>query len=225
MHENIPTGGYTAIIAGATGLTGSKLLDRLLEDVRYTQVIALSRRPLEKVHPRLRVIITDGTHLQEVSQELKGQHVYCCLGTTMKQAGSKAAFEAVDLEYPTLLARLCLEQGAEHFLHISAIGATSHSLVYYSRIKGVCEDQLSQMNYPKMSIFRPSILDGDRKERRAGEHIALIITRIINPLLIGPLQYYRSSKVEVLAEAMHRAAFREEPSFRLYPGPFQKAEL
>lgn len=221
MHENIPTAGYTAIIAGATGLTGSVLLEILLKDSRYKQVIALSRRPLTRSHPRLRVIITDTAHLQEVSMELKGQHVYCCLGTTMKQAGSKAAFEAVDLEYPTLLARLCLAQGAEHFLLISAIGATSESLVYYSRIKGLCEDQLAQMNYPKLSIFRPSILDGNRKKRRPGEHIALIITRFINPLLLGPLKYYRSSKVEVLAEAMHNAAFRDEPGFRMYLGPFQ----
>jgi uncharacterized protein YbjT (DUF2867 family) len=221
MHENIPTGKYTAIIAGATGLTGSILLDLLLEDVRYRAVIALSRRPLAKTHPKLRVILTDGAHLQEVSQELKGQHVYCCLGTTMKQAGSKAAFEAVDLHYPTLLAKICLEQGAEHFLHISAIGATSHSLVYYSRIKGICEDQLGQLNYPNLSIFRPSILDGARKEHRMGERIALVITRLINPILLGPLRYYRSSKVEVLAEAMRSAAFREETGFRLYSGPFQ----
>lgn len=207
-----------AIIAGASGLTGSFLLPLLLQDNRYEKVIALSRRPLPIQHPLLETIITDGTNLEEWKESLRGAHIFCCLGTTMAKAGSKSAFEAVDLEYPLNLAKICRENGARHYLLISALGANAQSGIYYNRIKGICEQKIKELNYPQFSIFRPSILDGPRKEKRFGEMIGLKLAKFISPLLQGSWKKYRPTSVSDLAIRMAAQAFRDENGFWIIEG-------
>lgn len=210
--------GLKALIAGATGLTGSFLLPLLLNDSRYAEVIVLSRRTPALKHPKIKLILTEGKNLEEISDQLQADHVFCCLGTTMKKAGSREAFEAVDLKYPVELAKICRQNGAGHFLLISALGANPDSGIYYSRIKGLCEEKIKALGYPRLSIFRPSILDGPRTEHRAGEALGLIISRLIAPLLFGGMKKYRPTKVQDLAERMAKAAFRGEEGVQIMEG-------
>lgn len=229
----------TAVIAGATGLTGSFLLPLLLQENRYDKVIALSRRPLSVQHPKLSTILSDGKDLgtafsqaglignsgnsntlkaQPEGKPLEGAHIFCCLGTTMAKAGSKPAFEAVDLEYPVNLGKICLEMGARHYLLISALGADADSGIYYNRVKGLCERRIQELQYPQFSVFRPSILDGPRQEKRVGEKIGLIMVKALSPLLQGSFKKYRPTQVSDLAKRMADQAWKQENGFWIIEG-------
>lgn len=197
-----------ALIAGATGLTGSVLLNLLLEDNRYTKVIALSRKPGEIQHPKLEWILTDGKDLLSHSEQLTCDHIFCCLGTTIRKAGSQAAFEAIDLTYPVELGKICKANGASHYLLVTAIGADKDSSIFYNRIKGRCEAAVCQLNFPLTTIFRPSILDGDRKEFRLGEKLGLILGKLLAPFMLGKFKKYRPTSVERLAQDMISQAWR-----------------
>jgi len=214
--QDIHTQGLSAVIAGATGMVGSALLELLLQHPGYSKITALSRRPLDFTHPKLKVLISDGKDLKALAQDLSADHVYCCLGTTIKNAGSKAAFEAVDLDYPVLLAYICRQLKADHFLLVSAVGAKPDSWIFYSSVKGRCENKIRAMGYPRLSVFRPSLLIGKRNESRPGEKLGIFLSKYIDPLLRGGLQKYRSVSAERLASDMIQIAFRTEPGFRVY---------
>ncbi len=159
----------TAILAGATGLIGSQVLEILLQESAYTQVITLSRKPLTSTHPKLLNIVVDFEKLPEFQSRLKGEDIYCCLGTTMRQAGSKEAFRKVDFEYPVSLARITHRAGAVKFLVITALGANKNSSVFYNRVKGEAEEEIKQVGFRSLHIFQPSLLLGKRAEKRTGE--------------------------------------------------------
>lgn len=159
---------HTALLAGATGLVGGECLRRLLEHPAWTSVVVLTRREVAggASPAKLRQIVTDFSRLPSVAAELNAEHVFCALGTTMRKAGSRAAFREVDLEYPLRLARLALANGARHFSLVSAVGADRHSTFYYSRIKGELEEALIGMGWPSLAIYRPSLIEGERAESR-----------------------------------------------------------
>jgi uncharacterized protein YbjT (DUF2867 family) len=192
----------TAVIAGASGLTGSICLDYLLQSKDFHKVISLGRRQLPINHPKLKQIITDFSNLDETLSGIQADDFFCCLGTTMKKAGSKEAFMKVDYEYPVLLADYAKSTGAKGFHLVSAIGADKKSFFFYNRVKGMVEEEIMSLEFENTNIFRPSLLDGDRKENRAGEKIALIITKLLSPLMIGPLRRYRPTKAEAVGFAM-----------------------
>lgn len=229
----------TAVIAGATGLTSSFLLPLLLQDNRYDKVIALSRRPLAVQHPKLQTILSDGKDLDTAfsqaglignngnsstpaalppGKSLNGAHIFCCLGTTMAKAGSKPAFEAVDLAYPVNLGKICLDLGAGHYLLVSALGAHPDSGVYYNRIKGLCEQRIGALGFPQFSVFRPSILDGPRQEKRLGEQMGLVLMKALRFLFQGSWKKYRPTAVSDLAERMAAQAWKEEKGFWIMEG-------
>lgn len=162
------TPSHTALIAGATGLVGGECLRRLLEHPAWTSVIVLTRRDIAIRYPspKLRQIITDLSRLESAAAQLPAEHVFCALGTTMRKAGSRAAFREVDLEYPLRLAHLARAHGARHFSLVSAVGADRRSTFYYSRIKGELEEALIDMHWPSLAIFRPSLIEGERAESR-----------------------------------------------------------
>lgn len=192
----------TALIAGATGLIGDKLLELLLKDESYSKVLVVTRKPLKKEHEKLEVLITDFAKLGEVSDKLKADHVFCCLGTTMKKAGSKEKFRKVDYEYPLELARLCKENGANKYLLISAMGAGKKSSVFYNQVKGEIEEAVVNIDFDTYHIFRPSLLLGPRKEDRVGEDAAKTIFRIFGFLFVGPLKKYKAISYDKVAKAM-----------------------
>jgi uncharacterized protein YbjT (DUF2867 family) len=206
----------SAIVVGATGLTGSHLVKWLCESEAYIAVYVIARKALSYEHPKLDVLIKDYDHIEEDDIEV-AHDFFCCLGTTIKTAGSKEGFEKVDLAYPVQLASMAKKKGISHFLVISAMGANPNSKVYYNRVKGEMEKQLTDLHLKKLSIFRPSLLTGNRKEFRLGERIGESVMQIINPLLIGPLKKYRSIASQQVAFAMmQKALFSNNKAVSIY---------
>jgi uncharacterized protein YbjT (DUF2867 family) len=198
--------GKTALLAGSTGLIGSYLLKRLLADSRYDSVIALSRKALPISHPKLKVVAVSLDTLPDVAPTLEADDWFCALGTTIKQAGTQEAFRRVDYEYPLALGKQAAASGAGQFLLVSAIGATPSSSIFYSRVKGETEQELGAFKLPKLHLFRPSLLLGDRTEHRRGERLWSILMKGLNPLLLGSLHKYRAVQGDVVAAAMINAA-------------------
>ncbi|MFN5360566.1 MAG: oxidoreductase [Bacteroidota bacterium] len=192
-----------AMIAGSSGLTGGFLLKMLLEAPEYREVIAYVRKPTRIQHPKLREVVMDW---EKLDAPVPADDVFCCLGTTIKKAGSQEAFRRVDYEYPLHLAELQLEGGSQQFLLVSAIGADASSSIFYSRVKGELEDALKKLGYKSLNIFQPSFIAGPRKEKRVGERIGLAIFSFISPLFIGPLKKYAPIPAEHIARAMYRSA-------------------
>ncbi len=205
-----------ALIAGATGLVGKHLLSMLLNSSEYKKVYVLSRRPLGEKHPKLEEIIIDFDKLPE--QELPAaEDIFCCLGTTMKKAGSKEAFRKVDFVYPYELANKALENAAEQYLLVSAMGANRNSFFFYNRVKGEVEEGISKLpGYKSISIFRPSLLLGEREEKRLGEGIANKLMRFLKPLMVGPLRKYRGIHARTVANGMLKAAQQKVRGVHIY---------
>ncbi len=195
-----------ALIAGATGLVGSHLLQRLLEDRDYDEIWVLTRRPLNSEHKKIREIVTDFQNLRDSLQKVEAEHIYCCLGTTMKKAGSKQAFKKVDFEYPLELAQIMISKKAEKYMLISSLGANRNSIIFYLRVKGELEEAIGQLGFPSLFIFRPSLLLGDRTESRAGEDIAKKMYQYIEWLFIGPFKKHRGIEAKTVAESMIKMA-------------------
>jgi uncharacterized protein YbjT (DUF2867 family) len=203
----------TALIAGASGLTGGYLLNLLLESPEYSTVIAYVRKSSGLTHPKLKEMLVDWETLQE---PVAAEDVFCCLGTTIKKAGSQEAFRRVDYDYPLQLAQLQFRGGSQQFLLISAMGADAESSIFYSRVKGELENALQSIGYNSLHIFRPSFIAGPRKESRPGEKIGLAIFSLLAPLFIGPLKKYAPIQAEHIARAMLRTAQKNEPGMRVY---------
>ncbi|MGE8296244.1 MAG: oxidoreductase [Pseudomonas sp.] len=194
------------LLAGATGLTGEHLLDRLLSEPTVARVLAPTRRPLA-AHPNLENPVGD---LQSLLPQLSGQvdTAFCCLGSTIKRAGSQEAFRAVDHDLVLAFARRARELGARHLVVISALGANPNSSVFYNRVKGETEEALKAMDWPQLTIARPSLLLGARREFRLGERLAAVLLR----WLPGK---YRGIDACVLARALWRLALEEEDGVRV----------
>ena len=196
----------TALLAGATGLVGSALLPLLLASGRYAKVIVVSRRPVPFVHPKLVQVVTGFDQLEAERLRLIADDVYCCLGTTMRQAGSKAAFYEVDFLYVVKLAALTAANFAAQFLVVSSMGAAADSRFYYNRVKGEMEAAVCQAPFRAIHIFRPSLLLGQRATPRLGERIGAFALKLAGPLLRGSWRAYRPVAAATVAQAMLRAA-------------------
>jgi uncharacterized protein YbjT (DUF2867 family) len=196
----------TALLAGASGLIGSQLLPLLLASERYAKVIVVGRNAVPLLHPKLVQVVTELDKLEDMRLKLIADDVFCCLGTTMKQAGSKEAFFKVDFLYVVQLAAVAASNFASQFMVISSMGADAESRVYYSRVKGEMEATVRQTPFRAIHIFRPSLLLGERAQPRLGERIAATVLGLLKPLLRGPLLKYRPVTDATVAVAMLRAA-------------------
>lgn len=190
----------TALIAGYTGLIGSQLLSILLKSNHYEKVIALGRRNLDIQHPILvqQKVDFNNIHLDEQ----KIDDVFCCLGTTMKKAGSKEKFRLVDFHYPVSLASYCLNNGAKQFLLVSSMGADEKSKIFYNQVKGEVENAVSKLGYPRLDMLRPSLLLGDRGESRFAEDLGKVAMKLFGFLFLGPLKNYQAIDSGKVARAM-----------------------
>lgn len=184
-----------ALIVGTTGLIGSQLLELLLAEDHYTKLIAVSRKPLALIHPKLENLIVDFNLLSEYAISLKADDVFCCLGTTMKQAGSEAAFRKVDFEYPLEIARITHAAGASQFLLITALGANKKSSIFYNKVKGEIELAIGDVAFKTYHIFRPSFLQGDRAEKRMVEQSTNVFFNIFGFLVPKKYKAIDSTKV------------------------------
>jgi len=193
-----------ALLAGGGGLTGGHLLSLLLADERYARIHALVRKPGLSPHSRLQEHIFDYDHPAALSAI---DDVFCCLGTTIRKAGSQAAFRKVDYEYVVSLAHLARKAGAKRFLVISSLGASVRSPIFYSRVKGEMEEALRDVGFDELHVFQPSLLLGNRHESRPGERIGIAATCGIAPFMLGPMRKYRPIDAQIVARAMLTAAW------------------
>ena len=205
----------TALIAGSTGLVGNELLRILLAEKQYATVYAIVRRPLAVKHPKLIEIVCDFDRLEAVKAYFAVDDVFCCLGTTIKKAKTKEAMYRVDVEYPVALAQLAKEQGACHFLLVSAVNANVGSFIWYQKLKGQLEAQIKNIPLTAISILRPSLLLGMRQEFRLFETIA-------SKVVLGLSILFRRSwpklaiEARVVAQAMYQLAQRGKPGVTTY---------
>ena len=199
-----------ALIAGATGLIGRELLSLLLADPIYAKVIVIGRRAPEMPHPKLVVVMVDFDSLPDGKHFPHVDDVFCCLGTTIRKAGSQDVFRKVDYTYVVELAKRAKTAGAKRFMVISAIGANLHSKMFYSRTKGEMERAVSSAGFNGVVIFRPSFLLGDREETRLAEKIGIAAFRLLSPGLIGGLRKYRAVNAKTVARAMLQSAHKTE---------------
>lgn len=192
----------TALLVGSTGLVGNEVLNLIVNDSFFFKIIVLSRKPLEIKDEKVENIVVDFDNLEQYKSKLKADYVFCCLGTTIKQAGSEAAFKKVDYFYPLQIAKICKENGAKVFSVITALGSNPNSMIFYNKVKGELELALEKINFEALHIIQPSLLLGDRKETRIGEGIAQKLSPIMNAVLIGGLKKYKAIAGTQVAKAM-----------------------
>ena len=183
----------TAIVLGATGLIGNLLTHRLIDSPFYEKVKVLVRKSLGWQHPRLQEVVFDFDHPNGLLTQ--ADDIFCCLGTTMKKAGSKDAFRKVDYQYPLDVARSGLANGAQQLAIVTSMGADTNSTFFYNRVKGEVERDLTALNYPTLLIFRPSLLLGNRSETRFGERLAEGAMRLFDPLIPAKYKGVEAAKV------------------------------
>lgn len=202
-----------AIIFGYSGLVGSHLLHHLINNERITEVICVGRNTTNQVeHSKVAYKNIDFETMHLYADDFKANMVFCCLGTTIKKAGSQEMFQKVDLHYPTEICRLAKNNDVQHFAVISSVGADASSSNFYLRTKGEMETAVMQINIKNTMIFRPGLLLGARKEWRFGERIAMMINPAINPLLFGKLRKYRAVEANEVAAAMLQSILSESAS-------------
>jgi uncharacterized protein YbjT (DUF2867 family) len=198
----------SVLIAGATGLVGRECLRQLEVDAGVSRIVAITRRPLTDVSSKVEVHVVNFDDLDAHRGVFSVYQVFCALGTTIKTAGSEAAFRHVDYDFPVALARLGREQGATNLLLVSAIGASAHSRFFYNRVKGELEDVIRTLGYRSVTIVRPSLLLGERKEFRLGERIAMLVADIVP-------KKYRPVEARAVAAALVDAARADTPGFHV----------
>lgn len=194
----------SAVVAGGTGLVGNKLLQLLGADPNYDRVTSLVRREA----PTPPGVVAQQVDFERLDELVVPQvnDAFCCLGTTRRAAGSDAAFRRVDFDYVVAFARLAKRAGAQRFLLVSSLGASRDSALLYPRTKGESEAAIEAIGFTTVVILRPSLLLGDRAERRFGETVAIQASRLIGPLLIGPLRRYAPTEATAVARTLVRAA-------------------
>ncbi|MFO0574531.1 MAG: oxidoreductase [Polyangia bacterium] len=207
-----------ALVLGATGLVGKRCLELLCQDESYDAVFALVRRPLELASrpPRLREHVIDFAVLGDAVATIAAENVFCCLGTTLAKAGSKEAFRQVDYHYPLLAARRAADTDCRNFLLVTATGADDHSSVFYNRVKGEVERDISALTLRAVHILRPSLLLGPREEHRPAEAAGQVAGRFLSPLFVGPLRKYRPIGADTVAHALCRIARADQAGRHIY---------
>lgn len=205
----------TALIAGASGLVGGHLLQLLLRAEAWDRVVSLGRRRLNVEHPQLDQVIADFDHLDAVDFP-PSDDAFCCLGTTIKKAGSDEAFRRVDLDYVVAFAHQAQLHGASQFLVVSALGADPGSRIFYNRTKGEMERAIAQLPYEAVQIVRPALLLGEREKDRPKERVAELLTKPFTPLLAGPFRKYRPIQGEAVARSLIAAAQQRRPGVHIF---------
>lgn len=201
----------TANIIGASGLVGQQLLTQLLDHPRYIKVRSFVRRPSGIVHPKLEEIIIDFDQPDSWRMLVQGNALFSTLGTSIKTAGSQENQYRVDYTYQYEFAKAAAQNGVGAYLLVSSMGANARASLFYSRMKGELEKAVAKLSIQKVVIFRPSILEGDRQEKRAGEKTGLVITHFVTRFM---MKKYRPMPVDLLAEKMIKLSVDPEKGVR-----------
>ncbi|MBU3160635.1 NAD-dependent epimerase/dehydratase family protein [Clostridium frigoris] len=205
-----------ALVVGATGLVGGNLVNVLLEAPEYEKVIVWVRKSTGINNKKLEEKIINFELLDTYKLEDRVNHIFCCLGTTIKKAKSKEAFKRVDLEYIVSLVKKAKENDVSQFLVISAMGANIKSAVFYKKVKGQMETDISNLWLRGLKIFRPSLLLGDRSEFRVGEKAAEVISKCIPFIFNGTFKKYKPVYGNTVAKAMYKVAVEEKAGIEAF---------
>jgi uncharacterized protein YbjT (DUF2867 family) len=204
----------TAVMIGATGLVGSQLLAQLLEDDRFASVISFGRKKSGKSHAKLDEHVVDFDAPSSWSELVKGDVAFSSLGTTIGQAGSKAAQRKVDYDYQFDFAKAAAANGVPTYVLVSSASADPKSMTFYSRIKGELDRDVQALGFERVCIFRPSLLLGERQQSRVGEKVGEALLGAVNAIGIG--RKWRGIGGDVVARAMIHSAFRPEKGTKIF---------
>ncbi len=192
----------TALLFGSSGLVGGHLLNQLIKDINYSKIKLFVRSVPENSDPKVEIIKTDFSNLQNHKEDIKGDDCFVCIGTTKKNAPDKDEYKRVELDIPKEIAKIAKSNLVNSFIFVSALYANPKSSGEYIRFKGLVEEELKELNFPKLGIMRPSFLIGNRKEKRASETIGIFVFKLLSPLLLGPLKKMKPIHSETVARAM-----------------------
>jgi uncharacterized protein YbjT (DUF2867 family) len=204
-----------ANVIGASGMVGQQLVAQLLNYPDFKKVRVFARRTSGTTHPKLVEHLIDFDKPESWKDLVQGDILFSTLGTTIKVAKTKENQYRVDYTYQYEFAKVAAENGISAYVLVSSMGASSKSSVFYSRIKGELEDAVSKLNFKKIVIFRPSILDGNRQEKRAGEKIGLVISRFLTRFV---MKNFKPTPVDILADKMIRLSLDHTSGFRMIEG-------
>ncbi len=210
--------GKTAAIIGVTGMTGSYLREELLNDRYYETIRVIVRRPFTKTDPRIEVKLVDFNDYESLKLAIDGSDaLFCNIGTTQKNVkGNKDLYRKVDFDIPVKAARACKETGCNKFIIITAVGADSKSNNFYLKLKGEVEDALTISGVNMVHIMQPSMLIGNRQEKRIGEQIGIPLMKAFSFLLTRSRRKYKLIHGRDVARAMMNASKKDEPGIFLY---------
>ena len=194
--------GKTAIILGATGLTGNLLLEQLIADKNYSKIKLFSRNSVDVKSDKIEEFILDLLSLEESTKGFVADEVFCCIGTTAAKTKDNKLYKAIDYGIPVTAAKIAKENGIATFMVISSMGADKNSAVFYNKTKGEMERDVLKQSIKNTYVLRPSLIGGNRNEFRLGEKIGKGIMRIFNPLLVGNLEKYKMIHPEKIATCM-----------------------
>ncbi|UHA74589.1 NAD(P)H-binding protein [Paenibacillus sp. 481] len=225
LEREIKHSERTAVVIGATGLIGRELVKLLAAEQSYARVVALVRKLPEQgeaawfEHPKLEWRVVNFNRLHEAEPMMADvDDLFCCLGTSIRVAKSREMFRRVDYEYPLAAARAALRAGAARMFVVTALGADAKSRIFYSRTKGELEDALQELPFSALYLFRPSLLLGDRSERRLGEMAGAIVMRALDPIMArGRLKRYRAITGLTVAQGIVAATRQEARVVHVVP--------
>jgi len=192
----------TAIILGGTGLTGSLLLNRLIADDSYGSIKLFSRKASGNTSPKIKEFIGDVLLLEHFKDDFTADEVFCCVGTTSSKTKDRTVYRAIDFGIPFAASKLARENNIPTFLVMSSMGANAKSKIFYSRTKGEMEQAVLDQDIPFTYILRPSLILGERNEKRFGESAGAVLLKLTNVFLIGSLKKYRAIDADCIAAAM-----------------------
>jgi uncharacterized protein YbjT (DUF2867 family) len=193
-----------AVIIGASGLVGSHLLHILLQNPAYKEVTILVRHKLAITNAKLIQVEVDFEKLDDYAAHINGHALFCSLGSTRKKTADQSIYRKIDHDYPVRLAEIALKNKMAQYHLVSALGADAGASNFYRKMKGETENDIKAVGLRCLHIYRPSLLTGERNEKRTEEKIASIIMRFLNPLLLGSLKPYRSIPAATVAMAMYK---------------------
>ena len=199
----------TALVFGSSGLVGQQLVQQLIHNSAYEKIKLFVRKTPKIQNPKIEIVNTNFDNIEILSPEIKGDDCFFCIGTTKKNSPDKTEYQRVELDLPKKVANLAKKNNIHSFIFISSGYANSKSSGDYLRFKGLVEEELISLNFNNLGILRPSFLLGNRKEKRIGEKMGIIIFQLLSPLMMGPLKRMRPIHVKTVAGAMIKIAQSE----------------
>jgi len=196
----------TALVFGSSGLVGQQLVQLLIQNNSYQKIKLFVRKKPNIQNPKIEIIETKFDNLEILSPEIKGDDCFFCIGTTKKNSPDKTEYQRVELELPKKIANIAKQNNLQSFIFVSSGYANSKSSGDYLKFKGLVEEELISLEFNNLGILRPSFLVGNRKEKRIGEKIGIIIFKILSPLMVGPLKRMKPIHVKTVAGAMIKIA-------------------